>query len=260
MTTDGVHGNEMSPYASFDDDLWPAGDPALASFAEDLRIVASGPAPEPRPGLVAAMRQGAPVPSDPSAGRNNKMLVKTFLGSLAAKLALGVGVAAASVTAAGAAGVLPDAAQHAIASVVSATTPFDLPDPGVSLQVAGDTSSSTSSTSTTVAADKNDDQNEAGTTATTEPKVNHGTCVSAAAQDKSASEGADPNSHGKTVSSIARSDCGKTEGSTTTSTSSTTSTTTLLGTANAGPSTNGKGNSGNGGGNGNGGKGNSGKN
>lgn len=256
------------------DDQWPAGDPALASFAEDLRIIAGGPAPEPRPGLVAVMRQGPTVPSGPPAGRK-RMLVKTVVGGLVAKVALGMGVAAASVTAAGAAGVLPDPAQHALASVVAATTPFVLPDPSnVNLQVTGPSSSTTS---TALAGDDDDDDDEAG-----DRKVNHGACVSAAARDK---EEPASGSHGKTVSSIARSDCGKTEStpntstsvlSSTTSTSVTSSTTSTSvagpqGTANSGSGSansgrgnganngNGNGNSGNGNG-GNGGNGNPGKN
>ena len=186
------------------------------------------------------------------------MLVKSLVGSLAARIALGAGVAAASVTAAGAAGVLPGPAQDAVATVVAATTPFQLPEPGVSLQV-GDVPSSSTSTSTTVAgADEDEGEGEAR-------KINHGACVSTVAGDKSESEG---ESHGKTVSSIARSDCGKTSttvaGSSTTS-SSTTSTTVASGerSGNSGPgsSNRGQGNSGNSGNsNGNSGSGNSGKN
>lgn len=51
----------------------------------------------------------------------------TGLG-LAAKVGLGLTMAAASATGAGAAGVLPDAAQHAVAEAVSAVTPFEFPD------------------------------------------------------------------------------------------------------------------------------------
>jgi hypothetical protein len=256
------------------DDQWPADDPVLASFAEDLRIVAGGPAPEPRPGLVAVMKQGA-VQLEPSPGRK-KMHVKSMLGGLAAKVALGVGVAAASVTAAGAAGVLPTPAQDVVASVVSATTPFQLPTSSdvtsvVAGQLGSTTTSSTSSTTlTTLAGSKTGDDNEAVNedNSGTDRAVNHGACVSTAAKDKSNDDG----NHGKTVSSVARSDCGKdsTAGSSTT-TSSTTSTTSLSSNTarsnNSGPgnsANSGKGNSGNagndhGGGNGNSGKGNSGK-
>ena len=248
-------------------DDWPAHDPALASFTEDLRILAGGPAPEPRPGLVAVMRQGVVDPIT-TPGRR-KMLVKTLVGSLAAKIALGMGVATASVTAAGAAGVLPDPAQHAVAAVVDAATPFALPDPSDSINDVVDIP--TSSTTTTTVADDTDD--------TSGRAANHGACVSAVARDKSGS-----GSHGKTVSSVARSDCGKTSAtpSTTSTTvvSSTTSTTTLSSTTSTSVATvssagnertgnSGRGNSGNGGnsngnsgnsnGNSNGGSGNSGR-
>ena len=253
------------------DDQWPADDPVLASFAEDLRMIAEGPAPEPRPGLVAVMRQGTVTIEPSTTGRKNKMLVKTLLGGLASKLALGVGLATATVTAAGAAGVLPDAAQHAVASVVEATTPFVLPDPSdVTTLVTQNPvlDGVTTTTSSTVAGAKDTEADDVGDDNGGTRAVNHGACVSAAAKDKSADDG----SHGKTVSSIARSDCGKTgaaEGSTSTTVSSTTSTTVGSTTttaaeqrsANSGPgsSNSGKGNSGNGNGNGNGGKGSSGK-
>ncbi len=212
--------DEMSLYPRPDDrnDAWPTGDPALAAFVDDLRIIGSGPAPEPRPGLVAVMRQG---PSDPvvSTPGRRKMLVKTVVGSLAAKLAFGVGAAAASVTAAGAAGVLPDPAQHVVASVVGATTPFALPDPStVTPQVSRDTAGTTT---TTLAGgiggeDSGDDSDDATGTRT----ANHGACVSAAAKADTG-----PGPHGKVVSSIARSDCGKTAVSTSTTVVSPTTTT-----------------------------------
>jgi hypothetical protein len=159
------------------------------------------------------------------------MLVQNLVSSLVAKVAIGVGVATVGMTAAGAAGALPDPAQHAVAAVVGATTPFQLPDPTtVVSQVKDDVASSTS---TTVAGTKeSDDQDEAGgststtvagtggtsTTTATHPD-NHGGCVSAAAH---ALEGTGA---GKTISSIARSDCGKTDKSGSTTTSSTTPTT-----------------------------------
>ncbi len=227
------------------DESWPSGDPALASFVEDLRILAGGPAPEPGPGLVAVMRQGVLDPA-PSPGRR-KMLTKTVVGSLAAKVALGIGMAAASVTAAGAAGVLPNAAQHAVASVVGATTPFALPDPsavpigggddGTSSHTgAGGTDDRDSATVTNVGPTGPTSTTILGTTTTlaggvpgtgtggqgTEDRVdNHGACVSAVAHDASGSSSA---SHGKTVSSVARSDCGK-AAATSTTLSPTTSTT-----------------------------------
>ena len=156
------------------------------------------------------------------------MLVKTVIGGLATKVALGVGVAAASVTAAGAAGVLPQPAQHALASVVEVATPFQLPDPSTVTALADDDdpSSPTTTTTTTLVGDE-DDEGTGGQAG--ERKVNHGACVSAAARDK-AESGA--GSHGKTVSSIARSDCGKTK-----TTSSSTTSTTLAGSTTTSSST-----------------------
>ena len=72
-------------------------------------------------GVYAAVKR-------PPHPREKHMLVNTFLASLAAKLAMATGLAVATVTAAGAAGVLPEPAQNAVASVVEATTPFTLPD------------------------------------------------------------------------------------------------------------------------------------
>ena len=178
------------------------------------------------------------------------MLLKTLLASLAAKIAVGTGLAIASVTAAGAAGVLPDPAQHAVASVVEATTPFDLADQAVE-------DLTTTTTSTTIASGDDDEVGEDGVTDTTR-KLNHGACVSAVAKNTSGPD------KGKTVSSVARSDCGKTSTSTTvappTSTSSTSTTVAGSSTtsstldagkrsANSGPGSanSGRGNSGNGG-------------
>lgn len=152
------------------------------------------------------------------------LLLKTFLASLAAKIAVGTGLAVATVTAAGAAGVLPEPAQHTVASVVEATTPFALTDQvGGTVQDAAD-EVTTTTTSTTVAGDDDDDDGAGGTTDKTR-KANHGACVSTVAKNTTGPD------KGKTVSSVARSDCGKTSTSTTvaptssTSSSSTTSTT-----------------------------------
>jgi hypothetical protein len=186
------------------------------------------------------------------------MLVNTFLASLAAKLAMATGLAVATVTAAGAAGVLPEPAQNAVASVVEATTPFALPHAAAD-EVVGDVDDPTTTTlgtSTTIAGDDEDDDD--GTTDGTR-KENHGLCVSTVA--KNTPGGPD---HGKTVSSVARSDCGKKSATTSTTVAPTTSTTfapttssTSTTVAGVTSSNSGKGNSGN---SANSGKGNSGKN
>ena len=186
------------------------------------------------------------------------MLVNTFLASLAAKLAMATGLAVASVTAAGAAGVLPEPAQKAVASVVEATTPFALPDATgdeVLEDVVDDVTTTTLATPTTLAGDDVDGVDDGEGTTEGVRKENHGLCVSTVA--KNTPGGPDK---GKTVSSVARSDCGKSEPKATTT--STTTVTTLPTTpstlAGIAPSTadSGKGNSGNS----NSGKGNSGKN
>ncbi len=237
---------------------WLPVDPALAAFVEDLRTMAGGPAPEPRPGLVTVMRQGASAPNTSPPGRR-KMLVNTFVGSLAAKLALGVGVAAASVTAAGAAGVLPEPAQHAVAAVVGAATPFELPDsPSGVVTVTHEAPTSTTVTSTpvtptsvrsapvttTTPARTGDD----ASTGVTQPD-NHGACVSEVAKSGAG---------GKAVSVVARSDCGKGDG-TSPSSSSTTSTTVARSTTSSTSTTVAEPNAGANRGNGNAGGGNSGR-
>lgn len=167
------------------------------------------------------------------------MLVNTFLASLAAKLAMATGLAVASVTAAGAAGVLPEPAQKAVASVVEATTPFALPDAtgeGMVAEVVdelvddGVTTTTLGGSTILAAADE-------GTTDDGARKENHGLCVSTVAQNTPG--GPDK---GKTVSSVARSDCGKKAATTSTTVDPTTSTTSSTVASSAG---NGKGNSGN---------------
>jgi hypothetical protein len=193
------------------------------------------------------------------------MLVNTFLASLAAKLAMATGLAVATVSAAGAAGVLPDPAQNVVASVVEATTPFSIPNATAAADVLedvddiDDVTTTTLGTSTSLPGTDADDDSD-GTTDGTR-KVNHGACVSTVA--KNTPGGPD---HGKTVSSVARSDCGKTSASTSTTVAPTTSSTVAPTSSTSSTSTtvagvtsanSGKGNSGN---SGNTGKGNSGKN
>ena len=148
------------------------------------------------------------------------MLVNTFLASLAAKLAMATGLAVATVTTAGAAGVLPEPAQKAVASVVEATTPFALPDAtadAVVDEVVDEVTTTTLGTSTTVAGEDDDEGTTDGTR-----KENHGLCVSTVA--KNTPGGPDK---GKTVSSVARSDCGKTSTTVAPTTTSSTTVTTL---------------------------------
>jgi hypothetical protein len=130
----------------------PVGFASVAAFAAAARGVADGPMPVPSAALQQIFADGlsptidaAPAPvvagsgveraaaaARPRAWRRRRMAVAELLTSLGmgAKVLLGVGVAGASVTAAGAAGVLPDPVQHAVARTVNAATPFEVPDDG----------------------------------------------------------------------------------------------------------------------------------
>lgn len=302
MSTRGDHSDEMPAPAPLDDTaveaflsgrLISAGEPGLlAAFAEDVRMAVDRPAPSPTADLARVLTDGIPTPTGvawaPAQGaaardanvskRRKPVLLSELLAGLVAKLAglgmaakagLGMAVAAASVTGAGAANVLPDPAQHAVATAVSAATPFELPDPGDAV-----TDAKVGGTDQTDGADADG----AG-----KPADNHGACVSEIARNAPRGPGGD---HGEAVSTAARSDCGKssttTSSSSTTSTSTPSTTTTTIdgdgegiaanrgpggrgqGNGNAGPGNSGPGNSGNGNsgpgnsGNGNSGPGNSG--
>ena len=122
-----------SPQAGFD---W------LVPFVEDLGEACSEPAPVVRPALALLLAEGfstgtAGLPATgtgngarpaPAAAGRAKWSTKLRGIGLAAKAGLGLALIAASTTAAGAAGVLPDPAQHAVATVVEAATPFSFPD------------------------------------------------------------------------------------------------------------------------------------
>ena len=121
----------------------------LTPFVEDLERAAQEPAPVVRPALALLLKEGfapangapaatgpAPAALPPAPSPERAVLRPVLRGALGrvaglglvAKAGLGLGVVAASTTAAGAAGVLPDPAQHAVAKVVSAATPFTFPD------------------------------------------------------------------------------------------------------------------------------------
>jgi hypothetical protein len=116
----------------------PAGLDWLVPFVDGLGEAASTPAPVMRPALALLLSEGfsaetadapAPAVSAPAAfAPRRRLLPKLAAVGLAAKVAMGVGVAAASTTAAGALGVLPGPAQHVVATVVDAATPFTFPD------------------------------------------------------------------------------------------------------------------------------------
>jgi len=249
----------------------PLTDPDLSSFLDDLEVVTTRPAPRPSPGLAAFFDGVSPIPADssaptaPRATPRRKMTVSQLLGALVTKLAglgmvakagLGLGVAAASVATAGAANVLPDPAQHALATVVNPLSPVDIADPAdveeeevvgnLPGDVIGDLPGNPADLPVPVVEDGEDDG-----TGTDGAPLNHGACVSAVARNKTAQ--GSPGAHGKAVSEVARSDCGKEAAdvpSTTTTVAPTTTTTTDDGevgtSSNRGP---GNGNAGQGGAN-----------
>ena len=141
MSSFGDDGSEMPRRGSFDDDAIDAllagtarGEDAvgMAAFIEGLRTEAAA-VPTPSPLLAAAIAAGGISTHQPPVAkwRKLRMKIKGFLAGLgvAGKLALGVGVAAAATTGAGAAGILPGPVQHAVSNAVGAVTPFSLPDP-----------------------------------------------------------------------------------------------------------------------------------
>ena len=249
-------------------DEHPLDDPLLTDFFTELRSWGSGPAPEPLPALATLlaaadhMEHATPREPVPTPRRKNMIAAKLAGLGVFAKAALGVGIAAAAVTTAGATDVLPAPAQHAVAVAVNAISPLELPDDArvrVAADDAADLDVDVTAPTTTVPVpgtdDPADDPADDGDETATD---NHGACVSAVAQDK----GLTGREHGQAVSAIAKSDCGKEDAATSTTLPSTTTSTTVAGdddneaTANNGPSANsGPGNSGNQGNGGGGGKG-----
>lgn len=121
---------------------------ALVSFAEDARALSRSGVLSPRSELRAMFVDGVSAengdllvtaasnvhgPAEQVAGlpkrRSKTMTFFEWIAGLSvgAKAALGVGIAAASVTGAGAAGALPGPIQDAVSSAVSAVTPFEFP-------------------------------------------------------------------------------------------------------------------------------------
>lgn len=199
-------------------------DPLLTDFLSELKSWGTGPAPMPSGALASLLDDAdhlAPVPAP--ASRRKKMLVPKLAAlGMAAKVALGFGVAAAAVTTAGMAGALPGPAQNTVAAVVSALSPLDLP--GAAGDVADHVTSDVTTDVTTDTTLPRDDDVTGDDPVEGEAPANHGACVSAIAHDKSVSG----REHGKAVSEVARSDCGKTGDDTTTSSTTSTSTTSTI--------------------------------
>lgn len=126
----------------------PTGFGWLLPFVDGLGEAACTPAPVIQPALALLLTEGfsaggfstessfaetvaapAPTVSAPAVSPSRRRFLSRLAAmGLVAKVAMGVGVAAASTTAAGAIGVLPAPAQHAVATVVDAATPFTFPD------------------------------------------------------------------------------------------------------------------------------------
>jgi hypothetical protein len=110
-------------------------DVLLTAFVRDARLAAAGPVPAPSAELASMFSadiSSPPLPveahSTVTTLRSRRMPIPVILTALpfAAKAALGVGVAAAAVGGAGAAGVLPEPVNNAVANVISTVTPFNL--------------------------------------------------------------------------------------------------------------------------------------
>jgi hypothetical protein len=236
-------------------------EPLLTDFLSELKSWGTGPVPVPTAALASLLADAdrqSPVAPVPPPVRRKKMLVSKLAAlGMAAKVALGVGVAAAAVTTAGIAGALPGPAQNTVAAVVNAVSPLELPRAaaGAVGDTATDDTSDLRDPTTTVALPGADDQTGDDPVAGVTP-VNHGACVSAIAHDTSVSG----REHGKAVSEAAKSDCGKTDDEMASTTSTSSTTTSVPGddgtgeiSANRGPeSSSGQDNSGNDAGQGNG--------
>jgi hypothetical protein len=99
-------------------DAVPSSHASLASFAREVRALEDDPVPAPTDEL-AALLEGRPMGVARLAGATGKV---AGLG-LVAKMALGASLAAAGVVGAGAAGVLPAAASHAVRDAIEVVTP-----------------------------------------------------------------------------------------------------------------------------------------
>lgn len=158
MSPRSDHHDEMPRNAALDErgvEAILAGDagathPELSAFVAEMRAASAGPVPAPSPALSNLFLHGFSTekgdlpataasnvtgPARQAAGlpkwRKCTMAVKQFIAglSIAGKLTMGVGVAAAATTGAGSAGVLPDPVQHEFARAVDSFVPFDVKDP-----------------------------------------------------------------------------------------------------------------------------------
>jgi len=139
------------------DDAWRQ-DEALAGLADQVLLVATGPAPRPGPALRAFLGQqglasatspaaATPLPTSPAwqprtavappatenRGHNVVPLFRRL--RVTAGIAAAAAVAAAALAVAGTTGVLPEPAMRAVSWVVEAVTPFELPEPARTVNV-----------------------------------------------------------------------------------------------------------------------------
>jgi hypothetical protein len=104
-------------------DAVPGSHASLASFAREVRALEDDPVPAPSDEL-AALLEGRPLNVTRLASATGKV---AGLG-LVAKIALGASLAAAGVVTAGAAGVLPATANHAVRGAIEGVTPVHFND------------------------------------------------------------------------------------------------------------------------------------
>ncbi len=165
-------------------------EPLLTDLLAELRSWGTGTRQSPpRPWSPCSTAPTPWTPSRCSPGGRRCYVAKLAGLGLAAKVALGAGVAAAAVTTAGATGVLPDAAQHGVASVVNAISPLEIPDvpAKISASVQAEVDPDLPIPTTTLpglGGDQTDDDATDDATGDDEQFADHGACVSEVAKDK----------------------------------------------------------------------------
>jgi hypothetical protein len=120
-------------------DAVPEAQTLLASFAHQVRALGDEPVPAPSSELTAVLAGHTAGVAGPGgrSGRNSmpaidkpaSLVAKVAGLGVLAKLGLGASLAAAGVVGAGAAGVLPSAADHAVRHAIEAVTPVDFAPP-----------------------------------------------------------------------------------------------------------------------------------
>ena len=133
LCTGGDAGAELAELAVFTDELYGRGAGSVPTPSVALAAMLAEGFFTEKGDLPATAASNVPGPAPQAAGlpkwRKRKMIGEFLAGlSVAAKATFGISMAAASVTAAGAAGVLPDPAQNAVSAAVEAMTPFSFPD------------------------------------------------------------------------------------------------------------------------------------